>query len=228
MELQSLNVTTRNTRGKGPAGQIRAKGVVPAVLYGGDGDSVCLTVDARRFEQLLHRGHGGEHAIVQLEIEDQPALSTPALIKDVQHHPIRGQVLHADFMRIRLDVAIQTVVPVRLVGQAPGITEGGVLDFQLRSIEVECLALDVPDEFVVDVSGLHINESVHVAQVQIPERVTVLTDPDRPVAAVLAPRTVKEEGAEGAEGAEGESKEPEVITEKKEKAEEKDSKEKKK
>ena len=222
MELQALKVTTRKRGGKGDASKTRATGKLPAVLYGGDGAPVSLAVDVRSFETLIHHSRGGEHALVRLDIEDQPDLSTPALVKAVQRHPVRENILHADFLRIRLDQRIATVVPVRLVGQAPGIADGGVMDHQMRVIEVECLALEVPDEFVVDISNLHINESIHVSQVAIPDNITVLSDPARPVVAVHPPRVIKEAvPAEGAvEGAEGEAASPEVITERKE--EEKD------
>lgn len=226
MELQTLKVATRQTSGKEKARKVRVTGAVPCVLYGGGQDPVSLTVNLRAFETLIHHARGGEHAIVQLDIEDNAALNTPALVKAVQHHPLRGTVVHADFMRIRLDEKITTLIPIRLVGQAPGIVEGGVLDQQLRSLEVECLALSVPDEVVVDVSGLHVNDSIHVGALVLPADVEVMSDPDRPVVAVHPPRVVKET-AEGAEGAEGETGSPEVITERKDK-DEKDEKDAKK
>jgi large subunit ribosomal protein L25 len=126
-------------------------------------------------------------------------------------------------MRIRLDERIETVVPIRLVGQAPGVIEGGVIDHQLREIEVECLALEVPEEIVVDVSGLALGDAIHVRELNIPENVTVLSDADRPVVAVHVPRAVKEaEAVEGAAEGEG-AAEPEVIS--KEKAEKEKEKE---
>ncbi len=223
MELQTLKGTTRQAGGKGAAKKMRHAGAVPAVLYGGDQGPVSLCIDVRAFDLLIHHSRGGEHAILKLDIEDKPELSTPALVKAVQHDPIKGFVMHADLLRIRLDEKIQTVVPVRLTGQAPGISEGGVLDHQLREIEVECLALEVPDEFVVDVSVLHVNDSIHVSQLAVPAGVDVVTDADRPVVAVLPPR-VEKVAAEGAE-AEGEGAEaaaPEVISERKEKDKDKE------
>jgi len=225
MELQALKAMKRCAGGSGVAGRTRRTGVVPAVLYGGAQDPASISVNLRAFESLIHRSRGGEHAIVKLEVEDAPELDTPALLKAIQHDPLRGSVLHVDFLRIRLDERIETIVPIRLVGQAPGIIEGGVLDHQLRGLEVECLALEVPEEIVVDVSNLHMNDSIHVGQLPIPENVTVLSDPDRPVVAVHPPRVVKEE-AVAVEGAEGGGEGPEVITERKK--EEDSDKEKKK
>lgn len=221
MELQKLKAKTRSEKGSGAAGRLRKTGAIPGVLYGEGGDAVSLTFDLREFIHLVH-GRAGEHAIVQLEVEDNPELASPAILKDVQHHPFRGNVLHADFQRIRLDRKITTSVPVVLTGRSEGVTEGGVLDHQLREIEVECLALEVPDQFEVDITGTAIGDSIHVSVVVAPEGVTILSDPDRAIAAIHAPRLVieeaaeaegeegeeGEEGAEGAEAAEGEEAAP--------------------
>ena len=219
MQLQSLKANTRKAGTKGETAKARRAGLTPSVLYGGEGEPVSLLVDTHDFELLMH-GKLGEHAIVQLEVEDNPGLSSPALLKDVQHAPIRGGVLHADFLRIRLDQRITTSVPIHLTGQPVGVVEGGMLEHQLREVEVECLALEVPDEFVVDVSGLEVGHSVHVGELAVPEGVTIVTVPDRPVAAVFAPRVVTEEEVEGEEEevegeGEGEEAGPEVIGEKK-------------
>lgn len=221
MEIQALKAATRETGGKKLARRVRVTGTLPGVLYGGGQEPVSLSINQREFETAVHRSRGGEHAILRLDIEDKPELSTPVLLKAVQHHPLRGQFVHADFLRIRLDERITTMVPVRLAGQAAGLLEGGILDHQLREIEVECLALEVPEEVVVDVSGLHIGDSIHLDTVAIPENVTVLTEADRAVATVHAPRVVRE--AEAEEAAEGEgAAEPEVIADRKEKEKEKE------
>lgn len=224
MDVTTLKAKMRPTSGKGSARRLRAAGIVPGVLYGGDRGPVRICLDQHDFGLLIHHGHSGRHAILQLEIEDQPELNTPALVKEVQHHPLRDTIIHADLLRIHLDERIQTVVPVELTGQPPGVVEGGILDRQLREIEVECFALDVPEAFVVDVSELHIGESLHVSDLAVPENATILTDPERALVAVLAPRLVVEEEAaeEGEEGEEGEAEaaEPEVIGEKKEEKDE--------
>lgn len=222
MEIQSLNVNTRKGRGKEGAAKTRATGKLPAILYGGDQEPVCLDIDLRQFEVLVHRGRGGEHAIVRLDVVDAPDLSSPALLKEVQRHPLRGQATHADFMRISLDKRITTMVSIRVEGHAVGVVEGGVIDQQMRQVEVECLALDVPDEFVVDVTNLHIGEGIHLGQIQAPSNVTILTDLERPVVAIHAPRAVREEVEAAVEVVEGEAAQPEVIGEKKEKEKEKD------
>ncbi|MBI5092133.1 MAG: 50S ribosomal protein L25 [Candidatus Hydrogenedentes bacterium] len=224
MELQSMKVIVREASGKGPARQTRREGTVPGVLYGGGQDPVSLKVDLPALRRLIH--DGGAHAVVQLDVEGKPSLSSPALIKAVQYHPVNGKVVHADFFRIRLDTKITTSVPITLVGQARGVVEGGVIDPQLREVEVECLALEVPHEIKVDVSNLGIGDSIHVSDLVAPESVTIITEAERPVVTVHAPRAIKEETPVEGEVAAG--AEPEVIGEKKKDEKEDDSKDKKK
>lgn len=208
MELQALKATTREAGGTDRARRVRKGGTVPAILYGGGGKPVCLGVDLRDFQRLV-QGKGAEHAVVQLEVDDKPQLSSPALLKAVQHHPLRGDVLHVDFQRIRLDEKITTMVPIVITGQATGVVEGGVLDRPLRELEVECLAADTPEQIEVDVSELDIGDSVHVADIAVPADVTIVTDTQRTIAAVLAPRIVREVvAAEAAEEGEEEAAEP--------------------
>jgi len=220
MELQSIKVSTRAVGGKGAATKIRATGFLPAVLYGGDKEPVSLKLNLHRFEQLV-QGRGGDHAIVQIEVENDPEANTPALLKAVQRHPAQGNILHVDFLRIRLDERISTVVPLHLVGQPVGVVEGGIVDQQLHELEIECLALDVPDELVFDISDLGIGESIHASQITVPDNVTLLTDPERAAVAIHAPRVLKEEKPEEEEGEEQEAESSEGEGEKAEKEEEK-------
>lgn len=208
MEMQNLKVSVRDNGGTSSARRLRLTGVVPAVLYGGDGKPVPLAINYRTLEQLLHSGHG-EHAIVQLEVENEPGLNTPVMIKDVQHHPVRGDVVHADFQRIRLDQKIRTLVAVKTEGQAEGVIEGGILDLQCRELEVECFALDVPENIGVDVTALMIGQSLHVRDLEAPDNVTILTNPERTLVAVHAPRVVEEVVEAIVEEGEGEEAEAE-------------------
>lgn len=214
MDLQALQVSARKDTGKKAARKVRGEGHVPLVLYGGDKEPVGLSVNERLLDLLLH-GKAGEHAIVQLDVKDNPELNTPALIKEVQHHKVQGNVLHADFMRIRLDEKIITLVAVKILGQAVGIVEGGVLDHVLREIEVECLALEVPDSFEADVTNLAIGDSLKVSDLTSPDNVAILTDPTRTLIAIHAPRVIEEEApaeleeGEIPEGEEGETPEGE-------------------
>ena len=212
MELQQLRVTVRDASGKGAASRVRASKNVPGVVYGGNAQPLSVAIDEHEMMQLLH-SRGGQHAVVQLQIEDKPDLSSPALLKAVQYHPVKGDVLHVDFLRFRLDERISTSVQLNLTGRPACLQEGGMLDQQLRELEIECLALDVPEEIAFDVSWMNIGDTVHVEALKVPDNITVLTDPERAVATVVLPRMAleleaeeaaeAEEGAEGVEGEEG-------------------------
>ncbi|MDQ1257893.1 MAG: large subunit ribosomal protein [Candidatus Hydrogenedentes bacterium] len=220
MELQKFTVQTRPGEGRAKVRKLRNKGLVPGVVYGGDQAPLSIAFGGRAFGHLVH-SKGGQHAIVQLDVEDDPSLSTPALLKAVAHHPVRGEAIHADFLRIRLDERISTMVPLRFEGQAIGLRDGGIMDHQVREIEVECLALEVPDEIVVNVTELKIGDTIHAGELAVPEGVTIVTDPERPVAAVLAPRVMETAApVEAAAATEG-GTEPVVIGEKKREEEKK-------
>lgn len=192
MELQTLKVKVRQSVGKSAVNRLRASGAVPCVVYGGERGPLHLEMNTRVFEHLLH-SRSGAHAIVQLDVEGSPALSTPALLKAVQHHPVRGQAVHADFLRIRLDQRIVTSVRIETLGQPVGVRDGGVLDHVLREIEIECLALETPEAIPLDVAEMRIGDTVHAGQLVLPENVTLVTDPGKTVVAILAPRVVVEE-----------------------------------
>jgi len=210
MDLQTLNATARNDQGRGASRRARREGRVPGVLYGHGTEPASLLIELREFEHLLaaHRGTG---AVVRLEVDGNADLSGPALLKEVQRHPVREAVLHADFQRVSMDERIQTTVPVTLAGHAKGIVDGGVLDFQLRELDIECVALNVPDEIVIDITSWEIGYSLHAGNVTPPEGVIVLTEADRTIASIHAPRVVSEStGEEGElEGEGGEESEEE-------------------
>jgi large subunit ribosomal protein L25 len=191
MELKSLKANTRKVGTKGAAHSVRRAGDVPGVLYGQGGEAISLSVPGRELDRVLHGG-GGAHAILQIEFEDAPGGNSPAIVKAIQRHPLKGSVLHADFMRIRLDESIQTSVKIVLAGQPKGVLEGGVLEHQLRELEVECLALEVPDSITIDVSGMAVGDVLHVSEVVPPAGVTILTDGDQPIASLSLARAATE------------------------------------
>jgi len=200
MELQTLNATTRLECGKGAASRTRGEELVPTVLYGGGQDSVALAVNKKEFVKVLH-GRGGEHALLQLTVVDKPELSSPAMIKEVQHHKLKGHVLHADFQRIRLDQRITTLVSIVLKGQPLGVVDGGVLDQQLRDLEIMCLPNAIPDSIQVDVSALDLGSNLHVSDLVVPEGIDVMSDAELTVATVLIPRGLRDEAAAAQETA---------------------------
>lgn len=209
MELQTITAEMRKTDGKGAAGRTRREGNVPAVLYGGEGDPVSLKLNGRDFAAFM-ASITGEMAVVQLDVQDNPEVNSPALLKSLQWHPTKHEVTHVDFVRIRLDERIVSTVQLELTGRPKGVVEeGGVLDQLLREVEIECLALDIPEVLEVDVTELALGDTIHVSAIQVPENVTLLTDPEYAVASVAIPRMPEEEEAEGEEGEEGEGAEGE-------------------
>jgi len=207
MQLITLESTIRETGSKTYRSQTRASGSIPAVIYGNSKDALAIAVNGKTIEKLLHT-EGGMHAIVQLNFENAPECNSPALIKATQRHPVRDNLLHVDFLRIRLDQRIQTQVSVVLTGRAKVIIEGGVVDHQIREVDIECLALEAPDHIEVDISHLGLGESVHVSDLNVAEGVTILTDANLAVASIHAPRVMKtaeEEAAEAAKAAEAEA-----------------------
>ena len=214
----SLSVDVRAKSGKKVAKQLRYRGQLPAVVYGENAASVACSVDYRALSDLL-KAHG-RNAIISLSAGDG---SQSTIIKDIQYHPVRGEILHVDFHRIDLTRKIVVDVPVHATGSAVGVRIGeGILEQMLHEIEVECLPTDIPDHIAVDVSALEIGDSLHVSDIVLDgDDLTIVTDSDRTMFAVAAPALVIEEEeeedeeglvAEGEEGEEGEEmQEPELI-----------------
>lgn len=215
----SLNVDVRTEAGKKVAKKLRFRGQLPAIVYGEDAAPVACSVDQRRLTDLL-KAHG-RNAIITLSAGDT---SQSTIIKDIQYHPVRDEILHVDFHRIDLTRKIVVEVPLHAAGSAVGVRIGeGILEQMLHDLEVECLPTEIPDHIEIDVSDLDIGDSLHVSDIVVDDDdLTIVTDTDRTVFAVAAPTLIIEEEeeeedeeglvAEGAEGAEGEEmQEPELI-----------------
>ena len=215
----SLNVDVRTASGKKVAKKLRYRGQLPAVVYGEGAESVACSVDQRRLTDLL-KAHG-RNAIISLSAGDT---SQSTIIKDIQYHPVRDEILHVDFHRIDLTRKIVVEVPLHATGSAVGVRIGeGILEQMLHDLEVECLPTEIPDHIEIDVSDLDIGDSLHVSDIVVDgDDLTVVTDADRTIFAVAAPSLIIEEEeeeadeeglvAEDAEGAEGEEmQEPELI-----------------
>lgn len=178
----------RAATGKGPSHADRRSGQVPAVLYGeGVAVPLHLVVERGQLEKLL-TSHG-EGSIVTLQVEGEG--DRPAMIKEVQHHPVRGNVIHVDFQGISLRKKIRTALPLTLKGTPEGIKEGGVLQHQLREVEVECLPQDLPEHLVADISKLGIGDTLFVRDLEVPPAIKLLTEENEVIATVLPP--IKEE-----------------------------------
>ncbi|HEX2054060.1 MAG TPA: 50S ribosomal protein L25/general stress protein Ctc [Actinomycetota bacterium] len=199
MEI-SLDVQPRTEKGKGPARRYRAAGLVPAVFYGASVDPVPLLVDAKQMSQALHTEAGG-NVLINLQVDGTSRLTVP---REIQRHPIRGTILHVDFVNVARDQKISAQVPVHLVGESHGVKEGGLLDQHLHEVHIEAMPADIPDAIELDVSGLGIGDSLHVSDLKAPQGVDVLTSGEELVVAVTEARLaaedleVSEEGAESA------------------------------
>src|SRR5438132_9797473 len=210
-----LKAEPRTNVGRSAVRKLRARGLIPAVIYGGNNKPQALQVTAREMNAVMSHA-SGENVLVELEISGEGSNRT-ALVQEVQHSPVGGEIRHVDFHAISMDQMIQAEVPLEAIGTAVGVkTFGGLLEQSLRALAIECLPSDLPDRITVDVSELNIGDSIHVRDIQLPTGVTPKVQLDLTAFSVLAP--VVEEEPVAAE-AEAVAAGPEVITEKKEEGE---------
>jgi large subunit ribosomal protein L25 len=212
----TIDVQKRSEFGTRISRRLRKEGLVPGVVYGTpEGDCLSFSVNARDLRRVLV----GAGALIDLKLDGD---ARPVIVKDQQFHPVRGELIHIDFLQVRLDETIQTQVAVHVVGaeEAPGIKEGGVLEQPTHQLNIEALPTDIPEEIVADVSGLGMAEVMHLSALTPPPGVTFLDDPeDTIIASVVIPTEEPEEpeveeeaevvgeeaeGEAGAEGATGE------------------------
>jgi large subunit ribosomal protein L25 len=204
MPEYKLAAENRSDAGKGAARRLRASGRVPAVLYGHGSKPEHLSVDARQFGQAL-RTDAGANVLIELEVGRTRHL---ALAKEIQRHPVRGNLIHVDFIQVRRGEKVHVQVPVHLVGEAPGVREGGIADQDIYQLNVEAEVTAVPEAVEADVSGLGIGDVLRVADLKAPNGAVILDDPEAPVVSVVAPAVEPEpeaeevEEGEEAEGAE--------------------------
>jgi large subunit ribosomal protein L25 len=209
MAIVSFNATARDQAGKGAARTLRSKGLIPAVIYGHGRDPQPLSLNARDLDKLL--GHiQAESTVIEVSVG---GTTSKTLIREIQRHPIKRQILHVDFQALVAGEKVTVSIPIVLEGIPEGVRlGGGVLDQTLRELEIEVDPSSIPDHVEFDVTNMVIGDSVHVSDLKMPEGVEVLDDPETSVAVLAAPRAVIEETAatEPVEGAEGVA-EPEVI-----------------
>jgi len=208
--MVSFSATAREKGGKGAARQLRARGQVPAVIYGHGREPMSLSLNARDLDKLL--GHiQAESTVIEVTVEGHTAKT---LIREIQRHPIKRQILHVDFQALVAGEKVIVSIPIVLIGTAEGVKlEGGVLEQPLRELEIEVDPSNIPDHVELDVTNMMIGDSLHVSDLKVPEGVEIQDDPETSVAVLAAPRAVIEEtpAAEGVEGAAEGAAEPEVI-----------------
>ena len=209
----TLSAEAREDAGRGASRRLRREGRVPAILYGGTSKPVALTLDHNELIHNLHVEAFHSH-VLTINIGKK---SEQAILKDVQHHPFKNEVLHVDLLRVKKGQKLHVTIPLHFVGteDAPGVKEGGVFSRNVVEVEVVCLPKDIPEYLEIDVSTLEIGDSRHLSDIKLPEGVEILAfthgdehEHDTAVAAVHHPRVAEEEepaeGEEAAEAAEGE------------------------
>lgn len=210
-----LAAERRTALGRSAVRKLKASGAVPAIVYGAKDKPEPLQVSRRDINALLSRA-SGENILVELEIAGD-GKNRLALVQEVQHSPVGGDVLHVDFHAVSMDEMIEADVPLEPIGTANGVKNfGGLLEQSLRSLAIECLPRDLPDKITVDVSALNIGDAIHVRQIALPGGVTTRIPSDLTAFSVLAPTVEEEPVVEVAEAAPAG---PEVIREKKEEPE---------
>ncbi len=209
MAERSLEVSPREGTGKGAARRLRRDGKVPAVVYGGHRETVPIMVDRKAVTELIQKSEHGVRSIFLLKMAGTDQ-QRHAMIKEIQIDPISRKMTHIDFVRVVMDEAIRTTVPVHLNGTPIGVKEGGLLDFQVRDLHIECLPNAIPDKVDVDVSGLGMHQYIRISELTVPQGLKVLDDPDRVVVGVTHARAEVEPTVEAAP-VEEVPMEPEVI-----------------
>jgi large subunit ribosomal protein L25 len=205
MSQTILVATTGRPKGSAASRRLRREDHIPAVLYGHGMDPLSVSVERRELRIAL-TGPAGTNVVLDLEVDGR---TYPAIVKELQRHPVRRNVTHVDFQQVSLTEEITVAVPLRLEGEAKAVlSEGGLVDPAVDTIEVVTTPRSIPNEFVVDVTDMQIGDVVRLADLPMPKGVTATGDPEMPIVTTLVTRgAVAEEGAEaaaeGEEGAEG-------------------------
>jgi large subunit ribosomal protein L25 len=207
-ERVKLKVQARESRGSAASRRLRARGLIPGVLYGNGGEAHPFCIEERALRKAITGDHG-LHAILDVVL-DGSQKEHHAVLKDYQLDPTRPRLLHIDLQEVRLDQAIHTQVVVELVGESAGVKEGGVLSQINREVNVEALPMEVPDRLELDVSQMVIGDSMRLSDLRVPEGVKLLDDPETVLATVSPPTKIEEPEVVEEELEEGELPEGEV------------------
>ncbi len=218
MDQIIVEASPRDTRGKNAARRLRNTGHVPAVVYGGKGESQALAVNTKQVTAIL-RSASGHNTIFKVATKNG---DETVIVKDWLVDPVKGLLLHVDLLRIAMDVRMRVKVPVHTFGEAQGVKlQGGIFEMVIREIEIECLPTDIPTEFRVDITPMMMGTQLRASEIPIDtEKMKLLTDPTRVIAHVVALRVEEEKPAEVAATDAAAPAEPEVIKKGKKDAEE--------
>ena len=192
METFDLEARERKGTGKGHARALRRQGLVPAVLYGPETESMPLSISPAALDKIYQES-GSEHVILNLIIKNGGTQNKTAMVKEMQVSPVTNQCLHVDFFEVSMEKEITVKVPVEPTGKCKGVERGGLLQLIRHELEVSCLPADLPRNIEVDVSNLEIGDSLHIEDVHVGENVKLLYDANFTVVTVAAPTVVEEE-----------------------------------
>jgi large subunit ribosomal protein L25 len=224
LETVEIQIEARDAGTKGAAKRIRREGKLPGIFYGPKSQAVPLEVNRKEFLSRVADLEGSH--LIRIKSASPLLADKVALVKEMQFHPVTGEIVHADFYEVDLTARIRVKVPLHFVGKAVGVVRGGILQPVVREVEVECLPMDIPEFFNVEVSELDIGDSLHVTGLAMPEGVTAASESDLTLVTVVPPSieeaptpaeapVVAVEGAEAVAAAPGE--EPKEEEDKKEK-----------
>jgi large subunit ribosomal protein L25 len=204
VKIVELKAEVRGLTGKNKVNKLRAQGKLPVNLYGNNTDAVSLIIDTREFERIM-RAHTGANFIMKLAMDGRDNASV--IVKEIQRHPTRDELLHVDLLSVALDEKITTSVPVHLVGNSIGVREGGMLQHGIREMQIEVLPADLPEFIEVDTTNLVAGQSIHSGEVPLPANIRLAGSEDEVVATVMsaaklaAAETAEEAAVEGEEAA---------------------------
>ncbi len=185
MEEIRIKAEARKGRGKGPARRMRSAGAIPAILYGKDVEPLALSISSK--DWWLLETQARSNAVIRMEVTDgKKVQERPVMVKNVQKRPVDHKVLHVDFLQVSMERAVQVEVPIRLVGSAVGVANGGVVDQHLRTVMIESLPGQIPERIDVDISNLDIGDSIHIQEISVPG-IKLLDPPDVAVVGVTPP-----------------------------------------
>ena len=219
----TLEAVKRDGRGKNEARRLRAAGRMPGVVYGTRKDGslpqgIAVSVDPKQVARILH-SDSGVNSLINLRFDGG---ETRVMVKEYQVDPVTHQLLHADFYQLAMDKAITVMVPIAIRGEARGVkTQGGLLDFVTREIEVECLPTDIPEHIDVDVTEMLLNQSIRLRDLPVSPKWKAVSEPDTMIVHIVMPKAEESAQAAATEGAAPGAAEPEVIKKGKEEKEEK-------
>jgi len=210
MSEQELNALIREETGKANARRLRRTGFVPCTIYGVEEKSNSLKINLKDLEKLLSEAH----SVIKITVDGN---EQRCVIKEIQHHPVKGDVIHLDLQRIKAGQEIQLSVPFKFIGEAPGVKVGGVFQTIRSEIDISTLPKYLPNEIEIDISTMELGDSMHISDLQL-EHITIHHDADSSICSIVLPKKVEEPVEEEEEGEEleleDEGAEPEVITSK--------------